>query len=241
MSEWWTYHLANFLLFSPRTYYRLFELYNAAIWPAQVAAAAMAIGIAALLRRSGSAAGRTIAGILAAAWLWSGIGFHALRYATINWGAVYFAWLFGVEAALLAWSALARGGIAFERPADLAGRAGLAIFLFAGVVQPLAGPLVGRSWRAIEVFAAAPDPTAVATLGILLLARVRRRWLLMIAPVLWCALTGTTLLAMDAPDWWIAPAIAASAVALAWRTRAGYGSLTPSPHGTRPPKADPQQ
>ena len=38
MSEWWTYRLSNFLLFSPRTYDRLFELYNAAIWPAQAAA-----------------------------------------------------------------------------------------------------------------------------------------------------------------------------------------------------------
>jgi hypothetical protein len=31
MSEWWTYSLWDFLLFSPRTYYRLFELYNLAI------------------------------------------------------------------------------------------------------------------------------------------------------------------------------------------------------------------
>jgi len=38
MSEWWTYRLSDLLLFSPRTYYRLFELYNAAIWPAQVLA-----------------------------------------------------------------------------------------------------------------------------------------------------------------------------------------------------------
>ena len=35
MSEWWTYSLSDFLLFSPRTYYRLFELYNLAIWPTQ--------------------------------------------------------------------------------------------------------------------------------------------------------------------------------------------------------------
>jgi hypothetical protein len=33
MSEWWTYSLSDFLLFSPRTYYRLFELYNLAVWP----------------------------------------------------------------------------------------------------------------------------------------------------------------------------------------------------------------
>ena len=39
MSEWWTYTLSDFLLFSPRTYYRLFELYNDEIWPAQIAGA----------------------------------------------------------------------------------------------------------------------------------------------------------------------------------------------------------
>ena len=34
MSEWWTYSPANFLMFSARTYYRLFELHNKALWPA---------------------------------------------------------------------------------------------------------------------------------------------------------------------------------------------------------------
>ncbi len=36
MSEWWTYTLSDFLLFSARTYYRLFELYNRDVWPAQL-------------------------------------------------------------------------------------------------------------------------------------------------------------------------------------------------------------
>ena len=53
MSEWWTYSLSDFLLFSPRTYYRLFELYNAAIWPAQMLALALGLAILALLRRPG--------------------------------------------------------------------------------------------------------------------------------------------------------------------------------------------
>ena len=38
MAEWWTYSISDFLLFSPRTYYRLFELYNADLWPAQILA-----------------------------------------------------------------------------------------------------------------------------------------------------------------------------------------------------------
>ena len=41
MSEWWTYRLSSFLLFSPRTWFRMHELYNADIWPAQLAALAL--------------------------------------------------------------------------------------------------------------------------------------------------------------------------------------------------------
>ncbi len=36
MSEWWTYTLSDFLLFSPRVYYRLLELHNHALWPAHL-------------------------------------------------------------------------------------------------------------------------------------------------------------------------------------------------------------
>ena len=45
MAEWWTYTLSDFLLFSPRTYRRLFELYNADIWPAQLVALALGAAI----------------------------------------------------------------------------------------------------------------------------------------------------------------------------------------------------
>ena len=40
MSEWWTYTLADFLMFSPRIYWRPFELYIVAIGPAQFVGAA---------------------------------------------------------------------------------------------------------------------------------------------------------------------------------------------------------
>ena len=215
MSEWWTYHLSDFLLFSSGTYYRLFEIYNRAIWPAQVVAVGLGLLILALLRRrAGGARGRLVAAILAACWLWVAIAFHASRYATINWAAVYFAWAFGLEAALLIWIGVIRGGLRFEW------QAGTWIFLFALLVEPILGPLLGRSWRQVEVFGVAPDPTAVATLGVLLAARFRFRWLLMIIPVLWCAITGATLLAMKAPDFWVLPLAAVVAIALAsWQRR----------------------
>jgi hypothetical protein len=41
----------------------------------------------------------------------------------------------------------------------------------------------------------------------------------MIVPTLWCAVTGATLFAMKAPDFWIPPLSAALAVALAgWQS-----------------------
>ncbi len=220
MSEWWTYRLSSFLLFSPRAYHRLFELYNAAIWPMQIGVIVLGLAIPLVVLRYAPARGRLIPGILAACWLFVAIAFHALRYATINFAAVHFAWAFGLEAALLLWFGVGLGRLTFEWPSDAAGRAGLAIFLFALAVGPLVGLLLGRGWREAELFGVAPDPTAVATLGILLCAKGRGRWLLMIIPVIWCATTGAFLSAMEAPDAWAAPLAAVVAVAMtAWQTR----------------------
>ena len=47
MTEWWTYAPEDFLLFSPRVYWRMFELHNAAVWPSQ--ALALLVGAAILV------------------------------------------------------------------------------------------------------------------------------------------------------------------------------------------------
>ena len=87
MSEWWTYSLSDFLLFSPRTYYRLFELYNVAIWPLQIVGLALGVAIVGLLLRDVAWRGRAIAAALAACWLWVAWAYFQKRYETINWAA----------------------------------------------------------------------------------------------------------------------------------------------------------
>ncbi|HEX9688881.1 MAG TPA: DUF6064 family protein [Thermoanaerobaculia bacterium] len=221
MPEWRTYTLSDLQSFSLQTYYRLFELYNAAIWPGQI----VALGSGLHLPHWGSGLhprrGRLIAAILAGCWLWIAIGFHATRYSTLSWVAVYFAWGFGIEAALLIWAGVIRGRLVFGPRVDAIEGAGRWIFFFALLVQPLIGRLLGREWRQIEIFGVAPDPTAVATLGILLLATGRVRWELIALPVLWCAISGAMLAAMGAPDAWITLVAALLAVTLAaWRTLA---------------------
>jgi hypothetical protein len=213
MSEWWTYSLSDFLLFSPRTYYRLFELYNAAIWPAQFLALALGVAILVLWRRGN---GRAIAAILAACWLWVAWAYLLSRYDTINWAARYFAVGFAVEAALLVWTGVVRNRLRL-RPDALMSRIGLGMFVFALAVQPLIGPLIGRGWLQAEMFGIAPDPTAVATLGVLLAAE-RPPWALLIIPLIWCAISGATLWTMQSPDALLMPVVAVLALALAvWR------------------------
>lgn len=216
MSEWWTYSLSSFLLFSPATYYRLFELYNAALWPAHLPV--LAAGATILLLMSGGEAwrGRIVAAMLAAGWLWIAWGFLLTRYSTINWAALYLAAAFALQAALLALLGVLAGKLRFGGPGF---RPGIALFVFALAVQPLIGPLIGRAWSQVEIFGLAPDPTAVATLGILAACRGRARYILLVVPVAWCVVGGATLWAMEAPD--AALPYAAAALGLAFAARRG--------------------
>ena len=212
MSEWWTYTLTDFLLFSPRTYHRLFALHNAAWWPLQIATltAGGAIG-AALWRGTGR---RVVLGMLALAWAFVAWAFHLERYATINWAAPYVAAGFALQAVLLA--------VAAWRAADgevppLRRQAGVVLLGLAVLAMPFIAAASGRPWQQADVFGLMPDPTVLATLGALL-ALPRSAWWLWPVPLLWCAVGGATLWAMDEPTAWVLPA--AALLALALRTAA---------------------
>ncbi len=175
MSVWLSYTLGDFLLFTPHTYYRLFALYNRAVWPLHLLALALGLALLVLLFRGGASRGvwrgRAVALILAACWLWVAWGYLYERYDTINWAARYFALAFAVQAALLIASGVVLNRLA--PGADPVNRAGAALVAFALFVQPLLAPLTGRPWLQMEFFALAPDPTVAATLGALI-AHARR-------------------------------------------------------------------
>jgi hypothetical protein len=213
MAEWWTYSLTDFLLFSPRAYHRLFELYNAAVWPLHLPALALGLAIIALASRGGSAAVRVVLGALSLCWLWIAWAFFHQRYATLNWAADYVAVAFAMEAGLLVLVVLRGRAAATPSAANGAAWIGIGFIIFAVILQPLLSVLLGRPWRQIEVFGLAPDPTVVATLGALLVARPCGRWALMAIPVLWCLIGGATLWAMKEPDGFVLPLAALLAIA----------------------------
>src|SRR5688572_28217425 len=101
MSEWWTYSLHDLLLFAPETYYRLFALNNAAVWPAPLVALALGLGILFCVWRPSPMRSRLVAAVLALPWAWVAWTYHHQQYASINLAADYYAALFALEAMLL--------------------------------------------------------------------------------------------------------------------------------------------
>ena len=212
MSEWWTYRLEDFLLFSPRVYWRMFELHNGAFWPLHLVALAAGLAIILLMLRRPQGHGAWIALFLAAFWIFIGWSFLWDRYAAINWAMAYAVPAFGLEALLLAIVA-ARGGLAFDKR-DIAGRAGLLLAAIGLVVYPLLPPLFGRPWTEMEAFGIAPDPTAIATLGVLLAMSGRLPVLLLPIPLAWLLLSGLTLRTMGDAQGWLLLLTAGAAIAV---------------------------
>ena len=225
MPEWLTYRLSDFLLFSPRTYFRMFELYHMQTWPIHLVVLATLLAIAVLLRREEEWRDRAIAGLLAVWWVWVAIAFHFQRYATINWSARYFAALFVIQALLLVWSGVVRGRLRFRLSREPAVYMAVGLFVFALLLEPVAGRIAGRAWRQVEMFGLTPDPTAIATLALLALSTARPHRGLIVIPALWCAIGAATLWALGSPEAWLVLSAGLAGLILALRSDASIQAV----------------
>lgn len=230
LADWMSYRPSDFLMFAPRTYWRLFELHNEAWWPLPLWLPALGLATVAWWGRGGALARRFAAGGLAVASAFVAFAFVAHRYAPINWAAIWLAWLFAVQAALLI-------GLALAAPLRAAAgrwrrRCALILALWAMLGHPLLALLAQRPLAQAEVFGLAPDPTGLATLAWLLLGSAsaastavrwawRGAWAIALAQ---CAISAATLATMREPQAALMLAAGAAAVAAViaeTRARAG--------------------
>lgn len=186
--------LADFLLFSARVYDRLFIRHFEAFGGLSLLIAMTALLALGALVWRGQLPVRLVLTVLAGIWLWVGASFLWWLYLPINWAIGGWLPLFGLQALLLA-------GIAWRarptlRPTRRGESVPTAMLLLGGL---LLWPLLtaGIDWRSAAVFGAAPDPTALLSLGLLPLLDGRARWLLLPIPALWCGFSGATLLALE--------------------------------------------
>jgi hypothetical protein len=180
------------LPFTADVLFASFEQYNRALWPIHILAFAVGLPVILLTLRPVRGGDRAIGALLAVAWLWVGIGYHLLHHAAIDFAAPLYGVFFVLQGLLLAWDAAVRGRPAFRFRADLPGWAGLVLALAAATVWPIADGLLGFGWQSVRLVGLAPAPTAVFTLGLLLLIDGRTALYLTVIPLLWTLVAGAT-------------------------------------------------
>jgi hypothetical protein len=181
MDGWWSYRPSDFVLFSATSWWRMVEAANAAAWPMQIPALAGGVAVLGIALRRRPSLARAAWLVLAAAWAAVAWFFHATHHATIDWSAPVYAWAFAAEAALLA--ACGIGCRDWLAASGFRRTLGLGLLAAAVGVYPLLALVAGRPWPVqAETFGLLPDPTALATVGLLLALAPRRRTL---AALLW--------------------------------------------------------
>lgn len=207
MSDWTSYSLSDFLMFSPEAYFRLFELNNTALWPFQPAIIFAAAVLPFMSLKEDKQSGQIVSIILAMLWGLVAWQFFYQLYAKINLAAPSFAIAFSIESLALLF-------LVFTSNARHS-KPGLTLFMYALIIHPFIGILSGRDWQAVELFGIAPDPTALGTLGLLMMRTGIMPKILALIPVTWCLASGLTYLAMELPYGLTTPAAALFFIAIA--------------------------
>jgi len=194
MGELASYRFSDFILFSQAAYYRQFELYNHAIWPLHIVAIILALLIIYLLWKKPGLAGRLIPAVLVVSWIWVAWAFLYQRFYQIHVVANWYAFIFILQAGLTSWYGIINKGFTHSVESQIRKNIGFVLVIFSVIVFPFITLMTGRSWLQFEMFALAPDPTVLATLGILLLYKVPKA--LYIIPLSWILLSAITLSVM---------------------------------------------
>ncbi len=188
------------LPFSRTEFLQVFAAYNAVIWPMQFVAAGLGLLAVVLLFRRPKWADRGIATVLCTLWLAMAIGYHWTYFSAINNAAYAFGALFALAALVFLVEGVIRGRMEFAITAGIRAWLATVLVAYSFVVYPLLGLLATHPYPETPLFGVAPCPTTIFTLGLLLLARHPRPWVLALVPLLWSVIGGSAAFLLDVPQ-----------------------------------------
>ncbi len=194
--------------FSREVYLGILGQYNSFIWPAQFAAYGLGLLLIYGILRPGPGSGRTMATVLAVFWIWTGLGFHWLLYAPINFAAPAFAALFVAEGFLIAFSGVLRSRLEFQFNRSFRGWCGMALIAASLLLYPALGLFTGMTWPNTPAFGLSPAPLALLSLGAFLLTPRPAALLHGLVPLGWLVAAAVASWLLTLPD--MLPLIAAA-------------------------------
>lgn len=175
----------NKLPFTVDQFLQVFSAYNQAIWPVHLIAYLLSIGAIILLLRKTESAGKYMTNILGLFWIWMGLVYHIIFFAEINVAAYFFGALFVLQGIAFMLSGRMGNKIQYKFRKDIYSITGIIFTVYAMIVYPLVGHLLGHTYPQSPVFGVAPCPTTIFTFGILLQAKEKIPFWLLAIPALW--------------------------------------------------------
>jgi hypothetical protein len=179
------------LPFSRDDFFLIFTTYNNDIWPIQLVALVLGAAVMTLalspLRRFSRVAWLATA----AMWLWTGIAYHMLYFATINPIAYAFGALFVVHGFLLLRSGVFNDALPFADKCGYPQGIGIGLMIFAAIVYPALGLMLGHAFPGAPSFGVTPCPLTIFTLGVMMMTREPARTVLLLVPVTWSVIGST--------------------------------------------------
>ena len=204
--------------FTQAQFFGVFRDYNIAVWPVQWIVNLLAVTAIGLAARGTSA--RAVNVILACLWAWMGIVYHLTFFATINRAAVWFGIAFLIQAMVLLWQGVVRGRIRFRARRDLPSLLGAVLMIYALVLYPALGYVLGRRYPSTPTFGL-PCPTTIFTFGMLLWAVPPLPLSVIVIPALWSLLGFSAAISLSVTEDYgllIAGVLAMVYIVAAWRS-----------------------
>lgn len=159
--------------------------YNQTIFPLQWIGYLLGLVVIYFVFRPSRIGDRIISGVLAMYWLGMGVGYHLQWFTLINPAAYLFGIAFIIQGMWFLYAGILRPQIHFSFTPSIPGFAGLVFILYAMSVYPLLNIWFGHEYPAMPLFGSAPCPTTIFTFGLLVLARTRLPYYLLVIPFLW--------------------------------------------------------
>jgi len=226
------------LPFTIEQFFAVFAAYNAAIWPAQIAAYGLGLAVVGMLLWDSMIGKRLVLFILAGIWAWNGIVYHFGFFTPINPMGRGFSALFLLQAILFVASAISANDLRFKFRWDLRSTIGLSLILYALLIYEVIGYASGHGLMKGPLFGVAPCPTTIFTIGVLLLANGRWVIWLAIIPIIWSLIGSSAAGLLGVPeDFGLAVSAGALLIVLVKAKRSE--ALMPNYwHGTTEPNID---
>ena len=181
-----SFSLHDFLIFSPDSFFKLFELANQTLWPTQIASACLVAIAIFLLYKRHPYTQKFILVWLGLVWCFVAYSYFAKYYRQIFIYAHHISYFYYAQACLLFLFALLPSDNAETIITKRRIVLGSGFILYGLCIHPMVSALIwNQKLIGIEVFSIAPDPTAIATIGFILLLPIKGYFLLMVIPLTW--------------------------------------------------------